>query len=62
MIDDVRDMVELYSSNLQAEHSRLDRHQPEFDLALWLYMLFALRMEKSMIGASRHLLYIGRKP
>ena len=28
---------------------------------LWLDLLFALSVEKSIIGASRHLLYIGRK-
>jgi hypothetical protein len=28
---------------------------------LWLDLLYELSVEKSIIGASRHLLYIGRK-
>ncbi len=37
MIDDVSDIVELYSSNPQDEHSRLERHQLEYDLT-WRYL------------------------
>jgi hypothetical protein len=29
---------------------------------MWLDLLFELSSEKSIIAASRHLLYIGRKP
>src|SRR5215211_9069045 len=37
MIDDVSDIVELYSSNPHDEHSRLERHQLEYDLT-WRYL------------------------
>jgi S-adenosylmethionine-dependent methyltransferase len=37
MIDDVSDITELYSSSLQEEHSRLERHQLEYDLT-WRYL------------------------
>ena len=37
MIDDVRDIAELYSSNPEGEHSRLERHQLEYDLT-WCYL------------------------
>jgi S-adenosylmethionine-dependent methyltransferase len=37
MIDDVSDIVELYSSNPQEEHSRLERRQLENDLT-WRYL------------------------
>lgn len=37
MIDDVSDIVEWYSSNPQEEHSRLERHQLEYELT-WRYL------------------------
>jgi len=37
MIDDVSDIAEWYSSNLEGEHSRLERHQLEYDLS-WRYL------------------------
>jgi S-adenosylmethionine-dependent methyltransferase len=37
MIDDVSDIVELYSSNPQEEHNRLERRQLEYDLT-WRYL------------------------
>jgi S-adenosylmethionine-dependent methyltransferase len=37
VIDDISDIVELYSSNPQCEHSRLERHQLEYDLT-WRYL------------------------
>ena len=37
LIDDVRDIAEWYSSNLAGEHSRLERHQLEYDLS-WRYL------------------------
>ncbi len=37
MIDDVSDIVEFYSSNHKDEHSRLERHQLEYDLT-WRYL------------------------
>lgn len=37
MIDDVSDIVDLYNSNPQDEHSRLERHQLEYDLT-WRYL------------------------
>jgi S-adenosylmethionine-dependent methyltransferase len=37
MIDDVRDIAELYSSDPEGEHSRLERHQLEHDLT-WRYL------------------------
>lgn len=37
MIDDVGDIAELYSSNPEGEHSRLERHQLEYDLT-WRYL------------------------
>lgn len=37
MIDDVSDIAELYSSNPQEEHSRLERRQLEYDLT-WRYL------------------------
>lgn len=37
MIDDVSDIAEFYSSNPEEEHSRLERHQLEFDLT-WRYL------------------------
>lgn len=37
MTDDVSDIRELYSQSLQEEHSRLDRHQLEYDLT-WRYL------------------------
>lgn len=37
MIDDVSDIIELYSSNPQGEHSRLEHHQLEHDLT-WRYL------------------------
>ncbi len=35
MIDDVSDIADLYSGSLQAEHTRLERHQLARDLT-WL--------------------------
>lgn len=37
MLDDVSDIVELYGNNPQEEHSRLERHQLEYDLT-WRYL------------------------
>ena len=37
MIDDVSDIVAFYNTNPQTEHSRLDRHQLEYDLT-WRYL------------------------
>lgn len=37
MIDDVSDIAEFYSSNPEGEHSRLERHQLEYDLT-WRYL------------------------
>jgi len=37
MSDDVSDILELYNSSLQDEHSRLERHQLEYDLT-WRYL------------------------
>lgn len=37
MIDDVSDIAEMYSSNPEGEHSRLERHQLEYDLS-WRYL------------------------
>jgi len=37
MTDDVSDIAELYNSNPQEEHSRLERHQLEYDLT-WRYL------------------------
>jgi SAM-dependent methyltransferase len=37
MIDDVSDIGEFYSSNPEEEHSRLERHQLEYDLT-WRYL------------------------
>ncbi|MGA2490078.1 MAG: class I SAM-dependent methyltransferase [Anaerolineales bacterium] len=37
MIDDVSDITEYYSSHLEEEHSRLERHQLEVDLT-WRYL------------------------
>jgi SAM-dependent methyltransferase len=37
MIDDVNDIVNFYDRNQESEHSRLDRHQLEFDLT-WRYL------------------------
>jgi S-adenosylmethionine-dependent methyltransferase len=37
MIDDVSDIAELYSSNPEGEHSRLERYQLEYDLT-WRYL------------------------
>ncbi len=37
MIDDVSDIAEFYSSNPEEEHSRLERHQLEYDLT-WRYL------------------------
>ncbi len=37
MIDDVSDIAEFYSSNHKDEHSRLERHQLEYDLT-WRYL------------------------
>lgn len=37
MIDDVSDIAELYSSNPEGEHSRLELHQLEYDLT-WRYL------------------------
>jgi len=37
MIDDVSDIAELYSSNPEGEHCRLERHQLEYDLT-WRYL------------------------
>src|SRR5512136_198262 len=37
MIDDVIDIAEFYSSNPEGEHSRLERHQLEYDLT-WRYL------------------------
>jgi len=37
MIDDVSDIAESYSSNPEGEHSRLERHQLEYDLT-WRYL------------------------
>ncbi len=39
-------------------YNRLDGKRRE----LWLELLYQVSQEKSIIGASRHLLYIGRKP
>jgi hypothetical protein len=60
MIDDVSDIADLYSGSLQAEHTRLERHQLARDLT-WLDLLFELSLEKSILGPSRHLLYVGKK-
>jgi S-adenosylmethionine-dependent methyltransferase len=38
MMDDVGDIVEYYTSNLEGEHSRLERHQLEYDLT-WRYLI-----------------------
>jgi S-adenosylmethionine-dependent methyltransferase len=37
MIDDVSDILELYSNSAQQEHSRLERHQLEYELT-WRYL------------------------
>ena len=37
MIDDVSDIAQFYSSNHKDEHSRLERHQLEYDLT-WRYL------------------------
>ena len=37
MIDDVSDIAEMYNSNPEGEHSRLERHQLEYDLS-WRYL------------------------
>jgi 2-polyprenyl-3-methyl-5-hydroxy-6-metoxy-1,4-benzoquinol methylase len=37
MIDDVNDIAVFYDRNQESEHSRLDRHQLEFDLT-WRYL------------------------
>jgi SAM-dependent methyltransferase len=37
MIDDVSDIAELYGSNPEGEHVRLERHQLEYDLT-WRYL------------------------
>ena len=37
MIDDVSDIAELYGSNPEGEHSRLERHKLEYDLT-WRYL------------------------
>ena len=37
MIDDVSDIAEFYGSNPEGEHSRLERHQLEYDLT-WRYL------------------------
>jgi S-adenosylmethionine-dependent methyltransferase len=37
MIDDVSDIAESYNSNPEGEHSRLERHQLEYDLT-WRYL------------------------
>ncbi|HSB00001.1 MAG TPA: hypothetical protein VLE49_05075 [Anaerolineales bacterium] len=60
MIDDIRDIAASYNSDPQREHSRLERHQLEYDLT-WRYLDQPLPVQGSILGASRHLLYIGRK-
>ena len=37
MIDDVSDIAEFYNNNPEGEHSRLERHQLEYDLT-WRYL------------------------
>lgn len=41
MIDDVSDIAEFYSSNPEGEHSRLERHQLEYDLT-WPWVMVGL--------------------
>ncbi len=39
-------------------YNRLEGRQRE----LWLDLLYEISTEKSILGASRHMLYVGRKP
>lgn len=41
MIDDVSDIAEFYGSNPEGEHSRLERHQLEYDLT-WPWVMVGL--------------------
>ena len=62
MSDDVSDIATYYNNDPERERSRLERHQLEYDLT-WRYLDQYLPSQGSIleIGASRHLLYIGRK-
>lgn len=64
MIDDVSDIAEMYSSNPQGEHSRLERRQLEHDLT-WRYLDRYLPPEGSIleIGAAtgRYTLELARR-
>ena len=50
MIDDVSDIAEWYSSNLEGEHSRLERHQLEYDLS-WRYLDQYLPSQGGYLGS-----------
>jgi S-adenosylmethionine-dependent methyltransferase len=64
MIDDVSDIAEFYSSDPEAEHGRLERHQLEHDLT-WRYLDHYLPSQGSIleVGAAtgRYTLELARR-
>ena len=75
-MDDLTDISEMYNSAWDAESTRLQRHRLEPAISaddesyhaldgkqreMWLNLLFEVSAERSMLAASRHLLYVGRR-